>query len=137
MGKKVKFISVVRKSFLFFRYPKNCIFHNFEFFFGAKFDFLPFLKWQKMYFCTFENVKKCVFVLLQMSKNMFLVVARLPQRQTALSHAPQKWTFFRVLAHCVMAVVQEEHCLKIFEKCVINCTTSKYYGEIVQFMTNR
>ena len=32
----------------------NCIFGSFKLFSGAKIDFLPFLKFQKMCFCTFE-----------------------------------------------------------------------------------
>ena len=38
-----------------------CIFGCFKLFSSAKIEFLPFLKWQKMCFCTYENVKKCVF----------------------------------------------------------------------------
>ena len=34
--------------------PKNCIFGSFKLFSGAKIDLMPFLKLQKMCFCTFE-----------------------------------------------------------------------------------
>ena len=33
---------------------KNAFLVVLNFFSGAKIDFLPFLKWQKMWFCTFE-----------------------------------------------------------------------------------
>ena len=33
---------------------ENCIFGSFKLFSGAKIDFLPFLKMQIMFFCTFE-----------------------------------------------------------------------------------
>ena len=34
--------------------PENCIFGSFELFSSAKMNFLPFLKMQRMLFCTFE-----------------------------------------------------------------------------------
>ena len=45
--RKKSAISKVQKS-------ENCIFGSFKLFSGAFFDFLPFLKRQIMFFCTFE-----------------------------------------------------------------------------------
>ena len=85
-----KSVILVKKSGVFLS-PKKAIFVVLNIFSGAKIDFLPFLKSQKMCFCTFENVKKFVFGLLKMSKNVLLYFL--------------EWTFFVILTHCLAASI--------------------------------